>query len=344
MENKEHWENVFSTKTEKEVSWYQEYPQISVNFVEQFQLPLNAKIIDIGGGDSYFIDALLDLGYSNLYLLDISKNAIERIKIRLGKNASKVTFIISDILDFQPEIQFDFWHDRACFHFLTTKNEIEKYQEIISKSIAVNGKMVIGTFSENGPKKCSGLEISQYSDEKLKQVFDKNFEFINSEIMDHKTPFETIQNFVFCSFNKNKKMKNILVLCTGNSCRSQIAHGFLEKLCNKNNVKIYSAGVETHGVNPKAIAIMQEIGIDISGNTSNNIDEYLDINFDYVITVCDNAKERCPFFPTKAIQLHYNFPDPGKAIGTENEILNEFRLVREMIKKYCEDFIDKYKL
>lgn len=134
-------------------------------------------------------------------------------------------------------------------------------------------------------------------------------------------------------------MKNILVLCTGNSCRSQIAHGYLEHFTNSDKVKVYSAGVETHGVNPKAIAIMKEDGIDISHHTSNNIDEYFDIPFDYVITVCDNAKERCPFFPTEAQKFHYNFPDPAKATGTEEEILAEFRKVREQIKVYCNEFI-----
>ena len=139
-------------------------------------------------------------------------------------------------------------------------------------------------------------------------------------------------------------MKNILVLCTGNSCRSQIAHGYLAHFANTDNVTVYSAGVETHGVNPKAISIMKEDGIDISNHTSNNVDEYFDVPFDYVITVCDNAKERCPFFPTKAIKLHYNFPDPAKAIGTEEEVLTEFRKVRTMIKEYCEDFIAKNQL
>ena len=139
-------------------------------------------------------------------------------------------------------------------------------------------------------------------------------------------------------------MINILVLCTGNSCRSQIAHGYLEHFTNGEKIKIYSAGVETHGVNPKAITIMQEDGIDISHHTSNNIDEYFDIPFDYVITVCDNAKERCPFFPTKALKLHYNFPDPAKFIGTNEEITNEFRVVREMIKQYCKSFIEENNL
>jgi arsenate reductase len=136
-------------------------------------------------------------------------------------------------------------------------------------------------------------------------------------------------------------MKNILVLCTGNSCRSQIAHGFLASL-TAGKANVYSAGVETHGVNPKAITTMKEIGIDISSHTSNNITEYLDVNFDYVITVCDNAKERCPYFPTKAIKLHYNFPDPAKAIGTEDEINEQFRSVRTMIKTYCEKFVEEY--
>ncbi len=136
-------------------------------------------------------------------------------------------------------------------------------------------------------------------------------------------------------------MKNILVLCTGNSCRSQIAHGFLASM-TAGKANVYSAGVETHGVNPKAIATMKEIGIDISDHTSNNITEYFGIDFDYVITVCDNAKERCPYFPTKAVKLHYNFPDPAKAVGTDDEINEQFRTVRSLIKDYCEKFVEEY--
>ena len=130
----------------------------------------------------------------------------------------------------------------------------------------------------------------------------------------------------------------ILVLCTGNSCRSQIAEGYLRYFA-KENADVYSAGVETHGVNPKAIETMQEEGIDISNHTSNNIDEYKHIDFDLVITVCDNAKERCPYFPTKAVKFHQNFPDPAKAYGTDEEIKNKFREVRNMIKDYCKEFI-----
>ena len=132
-------------------------------------------------------------------------------------------------------------------------------------------------------------------------------------------------------------MKNVLVLCTGNSCRSQLAEGFLRYFAG-NNANIYSAGIEVHGLNPRAIKVMAESGIDISGHTSNHVDEYADIEFDYVITVCDNAKESCPFFPTQAQKFHYNFPDPARATGREEEILNEFRQVRDMIKTYSSDF------
>lgn len=136
------------------------------------------------------------------------------------------------------------------------------------------------------------------------------------------------------------RMKKVLVLCTGNSCRSQIAEGYLRYFA-KDKAIIYSAGVETHGVNPKAISIMKEDGIDISTHTSNNIDEYRNIDFDFVITVCDNAKERCPYFPTKAKKFHHNFSDPAKAVGTEDEIMDAFRKVREMIKNYAEAFVSE---
>lgn len=136
-------------------------------------------------------------------------------------------------------------------------------------------------------------------------------------------------------------MKKVLVLCTGNSCRSQIAEGYLRYFAGS-TAQIYSAGIETHGVNPRAIATMLEDGIDISGHTSNNVDEYADIDFDYVITVCDNAKESCPIFPGKAKKFHHNFPDPAKAKGSEDEIAAEFRQVRQQIKEYMQQFAATY--
>ncbi len=135
-------------------------------------------------------------------------------------------------------------------------------------------------------------------------------------------------------------MKRILVLCTGNSCRSQIAEGYLKYFAG-NKAEVYSAGIETHGVNSKAIAVMKEDGIDISNHTSDNINEYQNIDFDYVITVCDNAKERCPYFPSSAKKFHQNFPDPAKATGSEEEVTNEFRKVRGMIKVYCKNFVEE---
>lgn len=135
-------------------------------------------------------------------------------------------------------------------------------------------------------------------------------------------------------------MKKVLVLCTGNSCRSQIAEGYLRHFAG-NKAIVYSAGIETHGVNPKAIATMQADGIDISSHTSNNIDEYQDIDFDFVITVCDNAKENCPYFPGQAVKFHYNFPDPAKATGTEEEIKAQFAEVRDLIKRYAQHFVNE---
>lgn len=199
---KEHWEKVFATKKENEVSWYQQKPEISINFFTDNQIPKDAKIIDIGGGDSYLIDNLLNLGYTKLFLLDISENAINRIKSRLGEKSKYVTFIVSDILDFQTEITFDVWHDRASFHFLTTENEINTYKKLVANSIAENGFLFIGTFSEDGPLKCSGLEITQYSEAKCELTFDDSFEKVECFSENHETPFDTIQNFIFCGFRK----------------------------------------------------------------------------------------------------------------------------------------------
>ncbi len=137
--------------------------------------------------------------------------------------------------------------------------------------------------------------------------------------------------------------KNILVLCTGNSCRSQIAEAYLRHFAGA-QVEVYSAGIETHGVNPLAIATMSEDGIDISGHTSNNVDEYRQIDFDFVITVCDNTQERCPVFPAKAQTFHYSFPDPAKAKGTALEIATQFTDVRQQIKEYCRWFVANHRL
>jgi len=135
-------------------------------------------------------------------------------------------------------------------------------------------------------------------------------------------------------------MKKILVLCTGNSCRSQIAEGYLQYFAG-NRAQVYSAGVETHGVNPLAVKTMQQDGIDISGHTSNHVSEYADIEFDYVITVCDNAREQCPVFPSKAQKIHHNFPDPSKIIASREETMKHFAIVRDEIKDFCREFVER---
>ncbi|WP_338410061.1 class I SAM-dependent methyltransferase [uncultured Flavobacterium sp.] len=202
MTNKEHWENIFATKRENEVSWFQKTPVNSIEIIEKLNLSKDAKIIDVGGGDSYLIDALLDKGFTNLFLLDISLNAIEKVKSRLGDKATMVTYIVSNVLDYKPEITFDLWHDRASFHFLTDSTQIHKYADLVSNLIVSGGNLVIGTFSETGPLKCSGLNISQYNESKLNSVFESKFIKKTCFITDHKTPFNTLQNFIFCTFKK----------------------------------------------------------------------------------------------------------------------------------------------
>ena len=173
-----------------------------MEFVQIFNLPLTANIIDIGGGDSHFVDALLDKGYKNIWVLDISENAIERTKQRLGERASKVKWIISDVTEFEPPVQFDFWHDRAAFHFLTTEDKIYKYVSIAEDAIKKNGYLILGTFSENGPNTCSGLDVKQYSEASMSTRFEIAFDRIKCIMEDHITPFNIIQNFLFCSFRK----------------------------------------------------------------------------------------------------------------------------------------------
>ena len=202
MENKQHWENVFSTKSPNEVSWTQVYPKTSMDYLEALQLPKTANIIDVGGGDSNLVDALLEKGYKNIWVLDISVTALEKAKKRLGDKAKNIHWIVSDITEFETNIKFDFWHDRAVFHFLTDETSISKYVEIVSNAVSANGNFLLGTFSKDGALKCSGLEIKQYSEVSMKETFSDSFEAVKCFTEDHITPFNTIQNFQFCGFKK----------------------------------------------------------------------------------------------------------------------------------------------
>ncbi len=196
--DKQHWENVYANKQPHEVSWTQEVPATSLSFIKGFNLPKNASIIDIGGGDSRLVDFLLKEGFQDITVLDISGHALEKAKNRLGALADNVTWILSDITDFKPQKHYDLWHDRATFHFLTSGRQIEKYLSIARFS--VNGFLAIGTFSHDGPTKCSGLEIKQYNEVELQQQLSIGFTKIRCITEDHITPFNTKQNFLFCSF------------------------------------------------------------------------------------------------------------------------------------------------
>jgi len=195
-----HWETVYESKNPDQVSWTQEIPKTSLEFIHSFEFDKTAKIIDIGGGDSKLVDHLLDEGFENITVLDISAKALEKAQNRLGEKAEKINWIVSDIVEFQPNTSYDIWHDRATFHFLTTAEQIAKYMSTARKS--VKGYLTVGTFSENGPKKCSGLEIKQYNEQELTSELENGFAKVKCLTEDHLTPFGTIQNFLFCSFRR----------------------------------------------------------------------------------------------------------------------------------------------
>lgn len=199
MNREDHWNNIYNTKEHASVSWYQITPATSLDVIEKYRIPKNANIIDIGGGQSFFVDQLLKLGYTNITVLDISKEAIQRTKERLGNLANNVKWILSDIVSFDPEEKYDFWHDRATFHFLNDKNDIAAYQARLKTGLNKNGIAFIGTFSVDGPAKCSGIDITQYDENSLPERFDF-LEKIECFRIDHTTPSEKNQNFIFCIF------------------------------------------------------------------------------------------------------------------------------------------------
>ena len=198
MSTKSHWEKIYSEKSPQEVSWTQEIPETSIEFFNDFKLSKTSPIIDIGGGESKFVDYLLEEGYQNISVLDISENAIKRAKDRLGKKSKNIEWIVCDINDFNPKKKYALWHDRAVFHFLTSDIDINRYVENV-KLYAEN--FIIGSFSTSGPKKCSGLDITQYDRSLLSKLFEEFMAFKKVEYINHITPFKTTQNFIFCSFS-----------------------------------------------------------------------------------------------------------------------------------------------
>lgn len=200
MSEKAHWENVYETKTPEQVSWTQLVPTTSLRLIQETGIAKDASIIDVGGGDSNLVDYLLEAGYTNITVLDISEKALERAKIRLGEKASQVTWIVSDINTFNPKQTYEIWHDRAVFHFVTNEEAIQNYVDRVENH--VGGYFIVGTFSENGPLKCSGLEIKQYNETSFQQLFGAYFDNMGCFTEDHVTPFDTVQNFIFCSFKR----------------------------------------------------------------------------------------------------------------------------------------------
>ena len=203
-EKEKHWEIIYETKKLDGVSWFQKKPLISLSLIESSGINKFAEIIDIGCGKSFLIDNLLEKEYSKISLLDISNNALKEVEKRTNNYKNSGKFYNLDILDFKPNRSFDLWHDRAVFHFLTKKEEINKYVNICEENINKEGTLIIGTFSENGPVKCSGLEIRRYSVKNLQSLFCNSFELVEHLNTNHTTPFETIQNFNFCKFKKIK--------------------------------------------------------------------------------------------------------------------------------------------
>lgn len=199
-----HWEKVYASRQPHEVSWTQAVPHTSLDFIRFLHLPRTAAIIDIGGGDSKLVDFLLEENFENITVLDISAKALDRAKARLGENAVKVKWIVQDIATFEPETTFDFWHDRAAFHFLTTTEQVAKYASTATKAIKAGGYAVIGTFSDKGPEKCSGLPVQRYTEETLALQLGQGFTKIKCIQEDHTTPFDTKQHFLFCAFRRGQ--------------------------------------------------------------------------------------------------------------------------------------------
>ena len=196
-----HWEKIYDEKNEDEVSWFQKETNESMKMIQSAGIE-NPKIIDVGSGRSKLLKNLIEIGYNHLTYLDISKSALEKSKEFLGEQSKKVRWISKNVLSFKTDEKFDIWHDRAVFHFLNEENLIRKYIDIVEKNISDSGHLIIGTFSENGPLKCSGLHVKRYSEKVIEKLFNRSFKLIDSFYYDHVTPFNTTQNFLFSHFIK----------------------------------------------------------------------------------------------------------------------------------------------
>ncbi|MCQ9205820.1 MAG: class I SAM-dependent methyltransferase [Omnitrophica bacterium] len=199
---KTHWERAYKNQSSHKLSWYQDYPEISLRLIASTKVAAESNIIDIGGGASKLVDFLLQQGYKNITVLDIAGNSIEKAKLRLGGKANNVKWIETDITNCNLEIQYDIWHDRAVFHFLTNSQDRKRYIKTLKQSLKPNGNVIIATFSLSGPKKCSGLKIARYSPESLLGELGNDFKIIETIDEVHITPANAKQNFIYCHFRK----------------------------------------------------------------------------------------------------------------------------------------------
>ena len=201
---KEHWDKVYQTKPCTEVSWYEPMPQASLKCIADCNLDKSAPIIDIGGGDSFLAEFLISQGYTDVTVVDISEKAIERAKERLGEKAEEISWIVADVTEFSPEKKYVLWHDRAAFHFLTDDTQVKEYLETLRKALSPGGFVILSTFSDKGPEKCSGLPVKQYSVAQMQKLFSEGFITMNCKNVDHETPSGKTQNFTFCTFQKEE--------------------------------------------------------------------------------------------------------------------------------------------
>ncbi|MFC4763382.1 class I SAM-dependent methyltransferase [Dyella koreensis] len=199
---KQHWEHAYETKASDAVSWYQRRPDVSLTMIHDAGLPLEAPLIDVGGGASTLIDALLDEGHSDLSVLDISSAALSKAQERLGPMASHVDWIVADVLDFTPSKRYALWHDRAVFHFLVDAHDRARYLETLQRSLLPEGQMVIATFAEDGPEHCSGLPVARYSVASLQAVLGAAFELVESTRETHLTPGGAEQHFTYARLRR----------------------------------------------------------------------------------------------------------------------------------------------
>ena len=197
-----HWENVYTTKNEKEVSWFEESPTISLDLIRATKVNLDAPIIDIGGGASRLVDALIDNGFEAITVLDLSKKALASAKARLGAHGAEVRWIVDDVTTWEPSETYDVWHDRAAFHFLTEPNDRAAYAERVSRAVRRGGHVIIGTFAPDGPERCSGLQVVRHDAASLSEILGSAFELIESRRHDHETPMGATQRFQFSRFRR----------------------------------------------------------------------------------------------------------------------------------------------